>query len=188
MDRENAGSRIGVSNPNWPCLCSKNFTFACFMIPENSNKLYFKSVMFPGYTESIMWHDRHMLICVAIIKSGVTMVCINKRSSDCAIFDVHIAMISMLRVYLFLLFDFSVCLYHKYITYANLSYMHADFANQNFRLPLYERRKFLIIIFLWCSINGNANLSRRKEKQLTVHLLKRVPIHRLLLNLHLYAC
>lgn len=136
-----------------------------------------------------------MLICVAIIKSGVTMVCINKRSSDCAIFDVHIAMISMLRVYLFLLFDFSVCLYHKFIiyanlsyNYANLSYMHADYANQKFRLPLHERRKFLIIIFQWCSINGNANLSRRKEKQLTVHLLKRVPIHRLLLNLHLYAC
>lgn len=61
-------------------------------------------------------------------------------------------------------------IYHicKFIIYANLSYMHADFANQNFRLPLYERRKFLIIIFQWCSINGNANLSRREEKRLTV--------------------
>lgn len=106
-----------------------------------------------------------MLICVAIIKSGVTMVCINKRSSDCAIFDVYIAMISMLRVYLFLLFDFSVCLYHKFIIYACR-------LCEPFRLLLYERRKFLIIIFQWCSINGNANLSRRKEKQLTVFTTK----------------
>lgn len=70
------------------------------------SKEYQRYVSFPVYTESISWHDRHMLICVAIIKSGVTMVCINKRSSDCAIFDVYIAMISMLRVYLFFVVRF----------------------------------------------------------------------------------
>lgn len=129
MDRENVGSRIGVLNFNWFCLCLKNFIFVCFMIFENSNKLYFKSVMFFGYMELILWYDRYMLICVVIIEFGVIIVCINKRSFDCVIFDVYFVMILMFFVYLFLLFDFLVCFYYKFIIYVNLFYMYVDFVN-----------------------------------------------------------
>lgn len=45
VDRENVGSRIGVLNFNWFCLCLKNFIIVCFMIFENSNKLYFKRIL-----------------------------------------------------------------------------------------------------------------------------------------------
>lgn len=178
MDRENAGSRTGVSNPNWPCLCSKNFTFACFMIPENSNKLHFKRI--PEITccslvhgiDFVTWQTYVNLCCNYWIRRDNSLhqqkefwlcniwclFCYDFNASCVFVFVVRFFGLSLLQIY-------HIC---KFIIYANLSYMHADFANQNFRLPLYERRKFLIIIFQWCSINGNANLSRREEKRLTV--------------------
>lgn len=92
--------------------------------------------------ELILWYDRYILICVVIIKFGVIMVCINKRSFDCVIFDVYIVMILMFCVYLFLLFDFLVCFYYKFIIYVcrfcELKFVYYCINVENFRLLFFN--------------------------------------------------